>query len=507
MPPTKTAESLTKTKQVHVAEVVRHGEAVNIPEKMSIDDAIAILQRKKAYEQEVTQFSEVFNVFPWDGAIALTRVLENKFGFMMQEKIPGGFFSPDEPPEVRMVDVGFEKTAPVPWGRITMPAVSGYLETGIQLKEGRLVFMVTARVRRQHENTVREILQDVKSYLKLNSIYRGQAVKIRFTDDDGVPLMKTGEMVEPKFLDLSKISENDLVFPDEIDREFKHYVLCPIERREDTKKHVPSKRGVLLEGLPGTGKTLALTVASKKATEQGITVVYCENGRDFPEVVKFALQYLPAIVVCEDIDRLVSGTRDASIDTILNIMDGMESKKADLMFLLTSNNAEVINQPMMRPGRIDVSIHVPPPDGRAVEKLLRLYGKDFIADSEDLRGVGAILAGNIPAVIGEVVQRAKLSAIYNSKPGEENLSISAEDLKVASLSMTKQVKMLNRAPEPKLSKLEKAALLLREPFKELATGKPSTRVVTSGNGHVNDEDLTPMLEAIDEAQERVNTSK
>jgi SpoVK/Ycf46/Vps4 family AAA+-type ATPase len=70
-----------------------------------------------------------------------------------------------------------------------------------------------------------------------------------------------------------------------------------------------------------------------------------------------------------------------------------------------------VHQAAVRPGRIDAIIHVQRPDAEAAIRLIRLYAGDKLPPTEDLTRVGEELAGNIPAVIRECVERSKLYAI------------------------------------------------------------------------------------------------
>ena len=65
--------------EIAVAEVVRYGEKLTIPDGMKIDAAIDLLQRRKVYEEEATEFNMEYDVMPWDDAYALDRCLIKKF--------------------------------------------------------------------------------------------------------------------------------------------------------------------------------------------------------------------------------------------------------------------------------------------------------------------------------------------------------------------------------------------------------------------------------------------
>ena len=68
-----------------VAEVVRHGDKLILPEKMKIPEAIDLLERRLKYESEEVAVQETFLAFPQDGAYAMDKVLTEMFGWTPAE--------------------------------------------------------------------------------------------------------------------------------------------------------------------------------------------------------------------------------------------------------------------------------------------------------------------------------------------------------------------------------------------------------------------------------------
>ena len=141
--------------------------------------------------------------------------------------------------------------------------------------------------------------------LRTESIYMGQAIKIRFRDNDGDLL----EMPEPEFMNLQGISRDSLVYSDDVNQLIETNLFTPIERVEDCiANHMPVKRGVLLGGPYGTGKTMAATVAASIAVKTGVTYVYVPRSDELSDAIQFAKQYSDkaCVIFCEDIDTWVS---------------------------------------------------------------------------------------------------------------------------------------------------------------------------------------------------------
>lgn len=447
----KTLDEIPRT-QVALIEYI--GEKLVIPEKMTAEQALALLQRRIAYDKEEVIVEEEFDVFPWDGAVALHRLLTRKYGWAQAVPTPG-FFGPN-PPKLHMVEIDHDKKMQVVWGRIELPNIKGFLQTGFGKKNDRFVFKLSAKVLRESEATVQELFEAIREETNTFSIYRGKALKMRFRDDKG----KVLEMPEPRFMNALAVDENMLVYSDHVMRAIDTSLFTPIKRVYDCLLNgISLKRGILLGGTFGTGKTLAAFVAAKYAVEAGVTFLYVPRADELADAITFAKQYQsPACVVfCEDIDRVMDGERSVKMDDILNIVDGIDSKYSNIMVVLTTNNMEKIHAAMLRPGRLDAVVEITTPDAKAVEKLLRIYGKGVIASDADLRAAGELLQGNIPAVIAEVVKRVKLSQLKFQQPGEMISQVGGEAVVDAAATMKQQIDLLQRAingKNPTGSKLE-----------------------------------------------------
>lgn len=429
-----------------VADVVYHGEKMILPEGMSIPAAVDLLQKRQQYLETEVRMSEQYDVFPYDGAHALDQVLTNKFGWAAATA-KEGFFGP-QPPQLMTIDVGPDERTQVPWGEFSLPGVDGRIGTDATWNNNRLVFRLYAKVKRKDEATVRRVFSEVREYLKLNSIYRGKAIKIRFCDDDGDLLA----MPEPKFMETGKLTPEQLIYSEDVQTSIETNLFTPIARVHDCIANgIPVKRGVLLGGVYGTGKTLAATVAATLAVDAGVTYLYVPRADELARAIEFAKQYQsPACVIfCEDIDRVMDGERDVEMDDILNIIDGIDTKDANLITVLTTNAMQAINPAMLRPGRLDAVIEVTPPDAKAVQRLLRLYGRENIAADTDLGPVGEELQGCIPAVIAEVVKRAKLAQLKLQAPGERVTQMSSAALLDAAKTMRAQIQLLAEASKVK----------------------------------------------------------
>jgi transitional endoplasmic reticulum ATPase len=430
----------------NVAEVVHHGEKLIIPEGLSIDAAIDLLVRRKKYLDAYVDISEKFDVFPFDGAYALSQVIQQRYGWAEGKPIISMFG--ETKPQVFKIPSGVDTKVDVPWGQFELPNIDGTLNTGLDRgPAGRAIFVLSAEVKRKDEPTIRALFDNLRDYLQEHSLYRGKAIKIRFRDDEGDPV----PMPMPEFMDLKDVRPEGLILNEDLAASLNANLFTPITRVNDCIANgIKVKRGILLGGKYGTGKTLAATVAARLAQDNHITYVYTPRANELGDAIAFAKQYQsPACVVfCEDIDRQVTGVRTVAMDDILNILDGIDTKSENIITVLTTNHLDNVNQAMLRPGRLDAIINVETPDASSAEKLVRLYGGNAINTGENLAEVGVALKGQIPAVIEETVKRAKLFQLALLPAGEAVTDVTAVALRQAAVTMTTQIDLLaEKAPE------------------------------------------------------------
>lgn len=457
-----------KVQQVVIEKL---GEKLIVPKAMTLDQAIIAIERQIRFDEETVGIYAEVPGFVLDAAYAFHQALSRKFGWVQGAPTPG-FFG-DSPPSTITLKTGVDTTVQIPWGRMMIPGIEGYLETGMIRKNGRLLFVIQGEVKHKHEEQVNQIAELTRNIVASESIYRNKAIRIRFTNDSGEQL----PMPEPHFMDISQVKPDELVYSSVVEDAIATSIFTPIEKTELVRKAgIPLKRGILMTGPFGVGKTLTSAVTAKKAVENNWTFILCERITELAEVMRFAQGYGPAVLFCEDIDRVTSGDRSIGLDEILNIIDGVEAKASEVMVIFTTNDVDKINQAMLRPGRLDAVIEVSAPDAGAVERLLRLYGRGLINEDEDLTQVSAFLAGNIPAVIREAAERAKLSAIKLMKPGDE-FKVTSEALMDAAKTMDMQLQLLKPRVEDNDSERVRAAKVIVSGMKELATSNHVQPVV------------------------------
>lgn len=442
----KPDDGKVKTEAKHV-EVVREGSKIVLPvvngKPMGYDEAIEWMRRKRDEDERVVGLHHDVPCSPLDGAVAFHRALAEKFGWTGLTPTPG-FFG-DTPPTMIGVPVGPGETIQVAWGRVQVPGVTGFLQTVIDIQPPK--FVIGGEVRQKHLPEVQEIADLTRRLLAERSIYKGRAIKVSFAwKRAGRPFNPLADA--PQFFPVAGVEESDLVFPAAVRSALDIGLFTPIEQAAACRKfRVPLKRGVLLYGPYGVGKSLTATVTAIKAQRHGFTFVYLDSVEDLADGLTFAAQYAPAVVFCEDIDRATSGERDIDMDEILNVLDGVNTKGGEVITVFTTNHVEDINPAVLRMGRLDTLVKVSAPDADAAEQLVRLYARGLLEPDADLKRIGLRLAGRIPAFIRETVERAKIAAIGRSNGGDITGRVLEADLLAAAEAMQAHADLLEPRPE------------------------------------------------------------
>lgn len=413
--------------------VERHGKKIILPDdpaKMTARQAIKRLEKLEQDEEQLVTVNHVLDgVHYHDGLIALTKAMKNIYGWAEIKPTPS-FFGPI-PPNVISIAIGYGQKMRVVEGRMSLPNVpdeDSFVEPDKVPQGGFWTFRLSGMVRKKYEDQIAELVEEMVRIARTESIYKGQAIRLRADEDGDVD-------PNPEFMDLSNVVTP--IFSQTVQTQIDTSIYALVRYTDMVKASgIPLKRGVLLEGPYGTGKTLVSYTTAQLAVENGWTFLSVDRAAGLKQALEFARRYMPAVVFAEDIDREVYGEeRTVALDDVLNVIDGLESKSTEIMVVLTSNHVENISKAMLRPGRLDAVIRVEAPDAEAVQKLLRVYGRKLIPEDETLLQIGEKLDGQIPAVIREVVERAKLFAISLAN-GEAGWKVTEEALLASAESMT-----------------------------------------------------------------------
>lgn len=289
---------------------------------------------------------------------------------------------------------------------------------------------LTVEVMAESRDDAQQFLEDIAQLMHEHNVYRGRVLDVGGGDYDEtgiavreLPPVTRERIVLPPGI-LERIERHTLTFADEADR------------LREAGRHV--KRGLLLHGPPGTGKTLTAMYLANEMPDRTTLILTGSSLRAIGPACEMARRLAPAMVVLEDVD-LVALDRDeylsnALLFELLNEMDGMQSD-LDVIFLLTTNRADRLESALAsRPGRVDMAVALPLPDGAGRRKLIALYGEGLDLRVGNLDAVVARTEGASPAFIRELLRRAALLSIErggHSRQDGSPVTVTDDDLENA----------------------------------------------------------------------------
>jgi hypothetical protein len=425
------------------------GRAITLPsdpERMPVRKAIDALTRMMKDEEQPFTVREVIDAYPHDGAVAFVKAVAKLYGWASpQSTWTFGH------PQMLAVKIGLsdDDVVQVPLGSFELPGIDGAdLGTMFDNVNGKPVFVIVGTVKKKYRQIILELANETRRFVREESIYRGKAIRLGVEDDGDLNYDNP-----PTFMDVRSTTEDDLLFDGSIKEQITTNLLTPIRATARCRSlGIPLKRGILLEGPYGTGKSLTARMTAAVCEENGWTFILLDKVQGLHAALEFANRYAPAVVFAEDIDRIAT-ERDEDMNDLINTIDGVVSKTAEIMTVLTTNFAEKLNPVILRPGRLDAVISLRAPGAETAERLVRHYSAGLIHEETDLTEVGAALAGQIPASIRECVERAKLGMI-----GRGDRFLLKQDLIVAADTMKNHLALLNgeKAKESDGDKLAKS---------------------------------------------------
>lgn len=249
--------------------------------------------------------------------------------------------------------------------------------------------------------------------------------------------------------DSNTITFDDIAGLKNAKESFNEKVILPIKHRELYEKY--NKKvggGILLYGLPGTGKTMFAEAASNALDALFIPIKcsdikskwYGESEQKVKEIFTKARKAKRAIIFFDEFESIGSKRKDDGEDSggngslvtqILVEMQGIGSSSDGniLLVIAATNKPWLIDSAFLRPGRFDELIYIPLPDEEARRKMFQLkFAKMPMADNIDYDCVVNISEGFNGADITEFVEKVKQIAINKSIESKQEHIIDMNDI-------------------------------------------------------------------------------
>ncbi|PGH41326.1 ATPase [Micromonospora sp. WMMA1996] len=232
-------------------------------------------------------------------------------------------------------------------------------------------------------------------------------------------------------LELASVTLDDVGGLHEVKQTLTESVLWPLTYPDTfARLGVTPPRGVLLYGPPGCGKTYLVTALAGSGRANVLSVKGAEllskwvgdSERAVRELFRRAREAAPTLVFLDEVDALApvrgqatdGGTTDRVVAALLTELDGVEALR-NVVVVGATNRPELVDPALLRPGRLERLVYVPPPDGPARAEILRAAARNVpLAPDVDLDALGGDLDGFSAADCAALVREAALAAMRES---------------------------------------------------------------------------------------------
>jgi len=288
---------------------------------------------------------------------------------------------------------------------------------------------------------------------------------LKVTREDFIEALKN---VEPSamrevLVEVPRVKWEDIGGLENAKQELREAIEWPLKYPEVFKAtNIKPPKGILLYGPPGTGKTLLAKAVANESNANFISVKgpellskwVGESEKHVRDMFKKARQVAPAIIFFDEIDSLAprrggigdSHVTERVVSQLLTELDGLEELR-EVVVIAATNRPDLIDPALLRPGRIERHIYIPPPDKEARKEIFRIHLKNKpLAEDVKLEELAERTEGYSGADIEAVCREAGMLAIREAlKPG-----VSREEAK----EIAKKIKITRRHFEEALKKVK-----------------------------------------------------
>ena len=235
-------------------------------------------------------------------------------------------------------------------------------------------------------------------------------------------------LIREIYVEVPEVRWSDIGGLEEVKQQLREAVEWPMKHPEVFENMgIEPPRGILLFGPPGTGKTL---LAKAVATESGANFIAVrgpeilskwvgESEKAVREIFRKARQYAPVVIFFDEVDAIAPARGYASdtrvteriVSQLLTEMDGIY-RLENVVVIAATNRPDILDPALLRPGRFDKLIYVPPPDERSRLEILRIHTRNMpLAPDLDLEDIARRTEGYSGADLEALVREAALQAL------------------------------------------------------------------------------------------------
>ena len=333
---------------------------------------------------------------------------------------------------------------------------------------------------------LRKVLPEID--LTTESIPSEILKKIVVTMDDFLSVLKE---IEPSalrevFVEIPDVKWEDIGGVKDVKQELQEAVEWPLKYQGlFVHSDATPPKGILLYGPPGTGKTLMAKAAAHESEANFISIKgpellskwVGESEKGVREVFRKARQAAPCIVFFDEIDAIAptrgshgsdSHVTERVISQLLTELDGLEVL-SNVIIIAATNRPDIIDPALLRPGRFDRLLYVPPPDKEARIQILKIHtSKKPLAEDVKLDTLANQTEGYTGADIAALASAAVMLAL------REHIEKYKDPKKAESAKNELKVHMKNF--EEAMKKIRPLSKHEIETYKNIAEqfGKPAT---------------------------------
>jgi len=255
--------------------------------------------------------------------------------------------------------------------------------------------------------------------------------KMEVTMDDFMNAYKeiTPTAIREVYIEIPTVRWADIGGLDEVKQQLREAVEWPLKHPDAFKRvGILPPKGILLYGPPGCGKTLLAKAVATESEANFIGIrgpeVFSkwvgESEKAIREVFRKARTASPAVVFFDEFDALAprrgmgyadSGVTERVISQLLTEIDGI-AKLEDVVVIAATNRPDIIDPAVLRPGRFDRLIYVPPPDKEARLKIFQIHTRGMpLAEDVDLTYLAETTKNYSGADIEAVCREAGMNAL------------------------------------------------------------------------------------------------